>query len=102
LCTSGGVLSPDDDPRHPHFNLDEIRVAVDEAEAAGAHVLAHAQGAEGIKNALRAGVRSIEHGIYLDDECIELFHETGSWLVPTLLAPTALNEMIDAGTARMP
>ena len=97
VCSSGGVMSTRDDPRHSQFSLEELRVCVDEARAAGQDVLAHAQGAAGIKNALRAGVRSIEHGIFIDDECIELFLETGAWLVPTLLAPTALIEAIDAG-----
>ena len=49
--------------------------------------MAHAQGADGIKAAVRAGIRSIEHGIYLDDEAIELMLEHGTWLVPTLVAP---------------
>ncbi|MDL9978691.1 metal-dependent hydrolase family protein [Microbacterium sp. ASV49] len=97
VCATGGVMSTRDDPRHSQFSLDELVVCVEEARAAGKDVLAHAQGAAGIKNALRAGVRSIEHGIFLDDECIELFLETGAWLVPTLLAPAALIESIDAG-----
>ncbi len=97
VCASGGVMSTRDDPRHSQFSFEELQVCVDEARAAGQDVLAHAQGAQGIKNALRAGARSIEHGIFIDDECIELFLETGAWLVPTLLAPTALIEAIDAG-----
>ncbi|MFT4220408.1 MAG: amidohydrolase family protein [Microbacterium sp.] len=97
VCSSGGVMSSRDDPRHSQFSLEELRVCVEEAAAAGQDVLAHAQGAAGIKNALRAGVRSIEHGVFIDDECIELFLETGAWLVPTLLAPVALIEAIDAG-----
>ena len=68
----GGVLSPRDDPRHAHFRPAELEVLVEEATAAGMFVMAHAQGADGIKNAVRAGIRSIEHGIYLDDEAIEL------------------------------
>lgn len=58
----------------------------------GVKVMAHAQGAEGIKNAVRAGIHSIEHGIYLDDEGIELMLERGTFLVPTLLAPLAVLE----------
>src|SRR5438128_317678 len=72
VATSGGVLSPRDDPRHPHFRPAELAVLVEEAEAAGRYVMAHAQSSDGIKNAVRAGVRSIEHGIYLDDEAIGL------------------------------
>jgi imidazolonepropionase-like amidohydrolase len=56
-------------------------------------VMAHAQGAEGIKNAIKAGIHSIEHGIYLDDECIELMLKHGTYLVPTLLAPVAVLEL---------
>ena len=72
VATSGGVLSPRDDPRHAHFRPAELEVLVEEATAAGIFVMAHAQGADGIKNAVRAGIRSIEHGIFLDDEGIEL------------------------------
>ena len=70
VATSGGVASPRDDPRHPHFRDAEVAVMVEEAAAAGLAVMAHAQGSEGIKTAVRNGVRSIEHGIYLDDEAI--------------------------------
>ncbi|WP_031465724.1 metal-dependent hydrolase family protein [Sciscionella sediminilitoris] len=99
ICTTGGVLSPGDDPGHAHFDAEELAVCVAEAARAGLRVMAHAQGTEGIKNALRAGVRSIEHGIYLDDEAIELLLDKQAWLVPTLLAPTALIEQIEAGAA---
>ena len=89
---SGGVLSPRDDPRHGHFRDDEIAMMVAEATAAGMFVMSHAQAAEGIKAAVRNGVRSIEHGIYLDDEGIELMLDRGAWLVPTLVAPRAVLE----------
>ena len=97
ICTSGGVLSPRDDPRHPQFSPDELEVCVSEAAAAGLTVMAHAQGKPGILNAVRAGVRSIEHGIYADEECFEAMLERGTYLVPTLLAPVALIRAIDAG-----
>jgi imidazolonepropionase-like amidohydrolase len=87
VATSGGVLSPTDDPRHAHFREDELAALVAEAAAAGRWVMAHAQAADGVKAAVRAGIRSIEHGIYLDDEAIELMLERGTWLVPTLVAP---------------
>ena len=90
ICSTGGVLSPTDDPRHSQFTEAEIRVIVEEAEAQGKYVMAHAQGAAGIKNALRMGVRTIEHGIYLDDEAIALFLEKNAYLVPTLAAPEAV------------
>ena len=98
VATSGGVLSPRDDPRHGHFRDDELGVLVSEASSAGRHVMAHAQATEGIKAAIRAGVRSIEHGIYLDDEAIEMMLESGTWLVPTLAAPRAVISAAESGT----
>ena len=97
VCTSGGVLSPRDDPRHGHFRDDELDVLVAEAAAAGKWVMSHAQATDGIKSAVRAGVRSIEHGIYLDDEAIEMMIERGTYLVPTLVAPTGVLEAADRG-----
>lgn len=99
VATSGGVLSPRDDPRHAHFRPAELAVLVEEATAAGLAVMAHAQGADGIKNAVRAGIRSIEHGIFLDDEAIALMLEHGTWLVPTLSAPRAVLAAVAAGAA---
>src|SRR5262249_13493170 len=63
----------------------------------GVKVMAHAQGMEGIKNAVRAGIHSIEHGIYLDDEAIDMMLENGTFLVPTLLAPVAVVEIGEKG-----
>ena len=97
VATSGGVLSPRDDPTHAHFRLAELEVMVEEATAAGIGVMAHAQGTAGIKNAIQAGIRSIEHGIYLDDPAIEMMLERGTYLVPTLMAPTGVLRAADAG-----
>jgi imidazolonepropionase-like amidohydrolase len=99
VCTSGGVLSPRDDPRHGHFRDAELAVLVEEASAAGLFVMAHAQGAPGIKAAVRAGIRSIEHGIFLDDEAIAMMLEHGTWLVPTLMAPQGVLDAAAAGAA---
>jgi imidazolonepropionase-like amidohydrolase len=99
VCTSGGVLSPRDDPRHGHFRNDELDVLVAEASAAGKWVMAHAQATDGIKSAVRAGIRSIEHGIYLDDEAIEMMIARGTYLVPTLVAPMGVLEAVDRGIA---
>src|SRR6266496_3690061 len=99
VCTSGGVLSPRDNPRHAHFNLEELRACVAEARAGGLEVMAHAQATDGIKNAIRAGIRSIEHGVYLDDEAISMMLEAGTWLVPTLVAPLGVLEAADRGAA---
>jgi imidazolonepropionase-like amidohydrolase len=97
IATSGGVVSPRDDPRHAHFRPAELDVLVEEATAAGMFVMAHAQAADGIKNAVRAGIRSIEHGIFLDEEGIGLMLERGTWLVPTLVAPHGVIEAAEAG-----
>jgi imidazolonepropionase-like amidohydrolase len=97
IATSGGVLSPRDDPRHAHFRPEELAVLIEEATAAGIFVMAHAQATEGIKNAVDAGIRSIEHGIYLDDEVIEMMKERGTFLVPTLVAPTGVRRAAEAG-----
>ena len=102
VATSGGVLSPRDDPRHPHLRPAELEALVDEASAAGMFVMAHAQGADGIKNAVRAGIRSIDHGIYLDDEAIELMLRNGTWFVPTLVAPQGVLDAVDAGASLPP
>ncbi|MCL6454230.1 MAG: amidohydrolase family protein [Alicyclobacillus sp.] len=94
---TGGVLSPTDHPEFTQFSFEELRVMVQEAEyRRGRKVMAHAQGAEGIKNAVRAGIHSIEHGIFLDDEAIELMVKHGTYLVPTLLAPVAVLEQAEA------
>lgn len=94
VCATGGVLSPTDHPEFTQFSPEELAVMVQEgAYRRGTKVMAHAQGTEGIKNAVRAGVHSIEHGIYLDDEAIELMLERGTFLVPTLLAVLSVIEI---------
>lgn len=102
VATSGGVLSPRDDPRHAHFRPIELDVLVEEATAAGMFVMAHAQARDGIINAVRAGIRSIEHGIFLDDEGIDLMLERGTWLVPTLGAAQAVVAAGESGTSLSP
>lgn len=93
---TGGVMSPTDHPEFTQFSQEELEIIVREAAyRRGVKVMAHAQGAEGIKNAVRAGIHSIEHGIYLDDEAIELMKENGTYLVPTLLAPIAVLEQAE-------
>ena len=100
VCSTGGVLSPTDDPQFTQFSVEELVIMVQEAAfRGGTRVMAHAQGAEGIKNALRAGVHSIEHGIFIDDRAIELMLERGAFLVPTLLAPLAVLEAAETSGA---
>jgi imidazolonepropionase-like amidohydrolase len=81
VIATGAVFTSGTTPSNPEFTEEEIRAAVDEAARAGTFVAAHAHGAEGIKNAIRAGVRTIEHGSYLDDEGIQLMLQHGTWLV---------------------
>ena len=83
VCASGGVLSEVDDPIHQQFTLAELRAIVEVAGLADRVVAAHCHGKPGIMAALRAGVRTIEHGTYLDDECCDAMRETGAILVPT-------------------
>lgn len=98
ICSTGGVLSPTDHPEFTQFSPEELDVIVREAAyRRGVKVMAHAQGVEGIKNAVRAGIHSIEHGIYLDEEAIDLMLKHGTYLVPTLLAPLAVLEAGENG-----
>jgi len=81
VIATGAVFTSGTTPSAPEYSEEEIRAAVEEAARAGTFVAAHAHGAEGIKNAVRAGVRTIEHGSYLDDEGIALMVKHGTWLV---------------------
>ncbi len=98
ICATGGVMSPTDRPDFTQFSPEELAVIVREAAFRGdIKVMAHAQGSEGIKNAVRAGIHSIEHGVYLDDEAIDLMLERGTFLVPTMIAPLAVLEIGEEG-----
>jgi len=97
LCTSGGVLSPGDQPHHAALTLEEITAAVEEARTQGRKVMAHAQANAGIKNALKGGVATIEHGIWLDGDAIEMMLDGGNALIPTLVAPHWVIRHAEAG-----
>ena len=84
LCTTGGVMSPTDEPHIPELTYEEIAVATFEAGRKGKHVMTHANAGEGIDNAVRAGVRSVEHGLWLSEEQAATMAESNCWLVPTL------------------
>jgi imidazolonepropionase-like amidohydrolase len=86
FIATGGVLTPGTSPGAAQLTPEELQAGVKEAVRAGRRVAAHAHGAEGMKNALRAGVHSIEHGTLLDDEALDLFRERRTFLVPTLSA----------------
>ena len=83
VCASGGVLSDLDNPIHQQFSDEELRAIVEEAGRAERIVAAHCHGKAGIMAALRAGVKTIEHGTYLDEEAADLMLEKGAMLVPT-------------------
>ena len=86
MCATGGVLSEGDAVGATQYTYEEMKALVDEATKLGRRVAAHAHGTEGIKLAVRAGVTSIEHGSFLDDEGAQMMAEKGTWLVPTLMA----------------
>lgn len=93
LCSTGGVLSPSDEPHSTQFTIEEIKTMVYEAAAQGKTCAAHAQGTEGIKNAVLSGVKSIEHGVYLNEEVIDEMNLRGTFLVPTLVPPLWIERM---------
>ncbi len=84
ICATGGVLSMGDDPRASQYSLEELKAIVAEAHRLGRKVAAHAHGGDGIRLAVLAGVDSIEHGSFIDDEGIRLMKEHKTWLVPTV------------------
>jgi imidazolonepropionase-like amidohydrolase len=91
-CASGGVLSPTDDVDAPQLSQAELDALVDEAHALRRKAAAHAHGAEAAKRAIRAGIDSIEHGTFLDDEALRMMHDKGVFLVPTLTTRVGLAE----------
>lgn len=84
ICATGGVLSLGDNPQHSQFTQAELNAMVADAHRLGRKVAAHAHGAEGIRWAAEAGVDSIEHGSYIDDDAIAAMKQHGTYLVPTL------------------
>jgi imidazolonepropionase-like amidohydrolase len=95
VIATGGVITEQGTPGATAMTPSELCAAVEEAHKAGLHVAAHAHGTEGIKNALRAGVDTIEHASYLDDEAIELFLKRDAWMVSTLIASERLMPHLD-------
>jgi imidazolonepropionase-like amidohydrolase len=95
IFATGGVVAPQGSPFIPEWSPAELAVIVEEADRHGAGVMAHAESSVGVKNALRAGVTSIEHGNVLDQEAIDLFLSTGAYLVPTLHITHILAEKLD-------
>ena len=100
VCETGGVLSEGDAVGATQLTYEEVKAIVDEATKLGRRVAAHAHGTEGIKIAVRAGVTSIEHGSFLDDEGAKMMAERGTWLVPTLMAGEAVEKLAKSGVLK--
>jgi imidazolonepropionase-like amidohydrolase len=96
-CASGGVLSPTDDVDTPQLTQEELNALVDEAHALRLKVATHCHGAEAGKRAILAGVDSIEHGTFLNDEDLDMMKQRGTYYVPTLMAVQGLQEQIAKG-----
>jgi imidazolonepropionase-like amidohydrolase len=96
-CASGGVLSPTDDVDTPQLTQEELNALVDEAHALRLKVATHCHGAEAGKRAILAGVDSIEHGTFLNDEDLDMMKQRGTYYVPTLMAVQGLDEQIKKG-----
>lgn len=95
VCATGGVMSLNDDVDSPQVTQAELEAMVDEAHAKNKKIAAHAHGAEGARRAIRAGIDSIEHGSFLDDEALAMMKQRGTFLVPTLMAPHDLGSRLD-------
>jgi len=100
VCETGGVLSEGDAVGATQLTYEEVKAIVDEATKLERRVAAHAHGAEGIKIAVRAGVTSIEHGSFLDDEGAKMMAERGTWLVPTLMAGEGVEKLAKNGVLK--
>lgn len=101
MMATGGVMTKGVEPGNAQFNIDEMKIMVEEAHKAGRKTATHAQGLQGIKNALYAGVDPIEHGCFLDDECLELMKQQNTFLVPTLCAPQCIiDKGVENGVAK--
>src|SRR5579859_3816367 len=96
-CATGGVLSLADDVDTPQLTQAELDALVDEAHALRRKTAAHAHGATGAKRAIRAGIDSIEHGSFLDDEALRMMKERGTFFVPTLIAGWWIVQQVDQG-----
>ncbi|HTI93823.1 MAG TPA: amidohydrolase family protein [Puia sp.] len=92
ITASGGVLSLEKDGSGAQFSEEELKAIITTAKDYGMPVAAHAHGAEAMKRAIRAGVTSIEHGTFMDDEAIELFKKYNVWFVPTIIAGKSVSD----------
>ena len=90
IIATGGVMTPGVEPGSPQMTLEEMRAAIEEARKAGRRTAAHAMASTGISEAIDAGITSIEHGVFLTEEIVAHMRRDGTFLVPTLNAPTAI------------
>ncbi|MDZ7680181.1 MAG: amidohydrolase family protein [Fodinibius sp.] len=90
ITATGGVLSLAESGTAPQFKMDELEAIVSTANDIGYHVAAHAHGVEGMQRAIKAGVKTIEHGSYMDQETMNMMKEHGTYLVPTITAGKAV------------
>ncbi|NMB09397.1 MAG: amidohydrolase family protein [Tissierellia bacterium] len=98
IMATGGVMTTGVEPGSPQLSMEEMKAAVEEAHKAGKKTASHAQGTQGIKNAILAGIDSIEHGLILDEEAVDMMYENNTYLVPTLVAPYVIVEKgVEAG-----
>ena len=101
IMATGGVMTKGVEPGSAQLTQEEMAVMIEEAHKAGRKTATHAQGTQGIKNALYAGIDSIEHGCFLDEECLELMKEQNTFLVPTLCAPQCIiDKGVENGVAK--
>lgn len=98
LMATGAVMNPGGVPGAPQLNVDEMRAVVEEGQKLGKHTAAHAHGAQGIINAVMAGVHTIEHGTMADEKALEAMARAGTYLVPTL----SLHELFEAHAREIP
>jgi imidazolonepropionase-like amidohydrolase len=98
FMATGGVTTPGTDPRTLSFTEEEIEALVDEAHRRGVHIATHAHGAEGVKATVAAGVDTVEHGTFLDEEAIEMLVENEVTLVPTLSAAYRITRNTERAT----
>ena len=98
VMTTGGVMSANDSPEHPQFSMEELKIIVEEAKTRKLKTMAHAHGAEGIKNAVKAGINSVEHGTYMDEEAIQMILEKNVYLIPTLITQKYNKKVAESGS----
>ena len=102
IMATGGVMTPGVNPEDAHYSAEEMAAGIKEGHRFHKHCASHAQGAEGILNAVRGGIDSIEHGIFMDEECIKEMLARGTWLVATLAAVKNILKGFDDGEPGIP